>query len=91
MEAGPFKKQVSEITGVVAYDSTEQKYAISAAIPGTYDSVDFGYICSETSFDYKTGDKVVFDGKYYEFTRPKPASFAGLTNYYLDIENIALR
>ncbi len=90
-DAGKFVKAIKAGYGIVTYDATAQSYAISAALPGTYDSVDFGYICSKNVFDFKSGDRVIFEGKYFEFPDKKQASFGGLAYYYLQIEKIKLR
>ncbi|MPR35754.1 hypothetical protein [Salmonirosea aquatica] len=87
-DAGEFVKKVESVTGLVQFDSTRQQYAIRRAIPGTYDSVDVGYLCNLPEEFQQPGLKVEFSGSYYE-NDEVPASFAGLENYYLTVTKIA--
>lgn len=86
--AGKFVKKVESVIGRMNFDSTRQQYAIQRAIPGTYDSVDMGYLCNLPEEFRQPGLKVEFSGSYYE-NDEVPASFAGLENYYLTVTKIA--
>ena len=86
--AGKFVKKVELVTGQVNLDSTRHQYAIQRAIPGTYDSVDVGYVCNLPEEFRQAGLQVEFSGSYYE-NDEVPASFGGLENYYLTITKIA--
>ena len=87
-DAGKFVKKVESVIGRMNFDSTRQQYAIQRAIPGTYDSVDMGYLCNLPEEFRQPGLKVEFSGSYYE-NDEVPASFAGLENYYLTVTKIA--
>lgn len=87
-DAGKFVKKVKSVTGSVLFDSTRQQYAIRRGIPGTYDSVDVGYLCNLPEEFRQTGLKVEFSGSYYGNDEVL-ASFAGLENYYLTVTKIA--
>lgn len=87
-DAGKFAKKVESVIGRMKFDSTRQQYAIQRAIPGTYDSVDVGYVCNLPEGFRQTGLKVEFSGSYYE-NDEVPRSFGGLENYYLTVTNIA--
>jgi hypothetical protein len=87
-DAGKFVKKVESVTGLVQFDSTRQQYLIQRAIPGTYDSVDVGYLCNLPEEFRQPGLKVEFSGSYYE-NDEVPASFAGLENYYLTVSKLA--
>ena len=85
---GKFVKKVKSITGQVNLDSTRQQYFIQRAIPGTYDSVDVGYVCNLPEAFWQAGLQVEFSGSYYE-NDDVPASFGGFENYYLTVTKIA--
>lgn len=87
-DAGKFVKKVESVIGRIQFNSTRQQYAIQRAIPGTYDSVDVGYLCNLPEEFQKPGLKIEFSGSYFE-NDEVPASFAGLENYYLTLTKIA--
>lgn len=86
--AGKFVKKVKSVTGRVYLDSTRQQYLIRRGIPGTYDSVDVGYVCNLPEAFQESGLKIEFSGSYYG-NDEVPASFAGLEYYYLTVTKIA--
>lgn len=86
--AGKFIKKVKSVTGQIYLDSTRQQYFIQRAIPGTYDSVDVGYLCNLPEEFRQTGLKVEFSGSYYG-NDEVPASFGGLEIYFLTVTKIA--
>jgi hypothetical protein len=81
---------VTDLEGIVNFDQALQQYAISRAIPGTYDSVDIGVICGDLPAAYKAvGTKVRFSGIYHGYGQAPPAAFVGATYYYLKLSKIA--
>lgn len=86
-DAGKLVKKVKSVIGRMKFDSTRQQYAIQRAIPGTYDSVDMGYLCNLPEEFRQPDLQVEFSGSYYE-NDEVPASFAGLENYYLTVTKI---
>lgn len=85
--SGKVIKTVTNQTGRVFYDSTEKRYVVFVSIPGTYDSVDAGYICDTlTGFKELKGLEMInFDGKYYTYSGNLPPQIAGTEYYFLKI------
>lgn len=83
--SGKPSKSVKDRKGVVYYDSEEKLWAVHAAHPGTYDSVDVGYICDKLDSLKKEGLVITFDGDFFPFKYDKKAVFVGTDYYYLDI------
>lgn len=80
-------KSLSEIEGMIWYDSLTQQYSIFSGIDGSYDLQDIGIPCNLPENFHKQGLKISFDGSYYkceEFTSHIP----GQTYYYLEITKI---
>ena len=86
-----YAKPVTDLEGVIRLDQTLQQYVVWRAIPGTYDSVDVGVVCGDLPVSFKTvGAKVRFSGVYRGgYRHPTPASIAGTSYYYLEINRIA--
>jgi hypothetical protein len=79
-------KTVTNVEGTIGFEPTLQQYYIRRAIPGTYDSVDFGMLCGTVSPNLQlVGKKVLFSGKYKPYDRPSPAVIGGQTFYYLEV------
>lgn len=86
-----YAKQVTDLEGIIRLDQALQQYVVWRAIPGTYDSVDIGVVCGDLPASFKTvGAKVRFSGVYRGgYRQPTPASLAGTSYYYLEINRIA--
>ncbi len=83
--SGKPTKTVKDQKGIIYYDSEAKLYAVSAHIPGTYDSVDVGFICDNLDSLKKEGLKITFDGNYLPYKAARKPSVAGIEYYYLDI------
>lgn len=81
---GKVVKKVAAANGMMLFDSVRNSYAIRAAIPGTYDSVDYGYLCNTPEELKKPGLKIQFYGIYKNETKSVNA-VAGAKVYDLSI------
>ncbi len=84
-------KEVVDVEGIVRFDTSINKYIISAGQPGTYDSVDIGVVCGTVPSDLQEGAKVVFSGSYKEYGKPPYSVPAGYTFYYLELSKINIK
>jgi hypothetical protein len=82
---GEALKKVKDQRGMIVYSEQDSTYAIQAGIPGSYDSVDIGYLCEESDILKQPGTFIKFSGRYYKYTKEQPLTFVGFTYYYLDI------
>ena len=79
-------KTVTNVEGTIGYEATSQQYYIRRAIPGTYDSVDFGMLCGTVPASLqRVGNKVLFSGTYKPYNQPPPYGPAGQKFYYLEV------
>lgn len=84
-------KKVKDQRGILYYNEMEEIYAISVAVPQTYDVVDIGLLCNLPE-EYKIPNKegeitwVIFSGKYGE--SEKVAAVVGATYYNLELTKI---
>ena len=81
-------KQAKDQVGTVFFNTTEQRYAIISAIPGTFDSQDVGFVCNLPNNLQQDGQKVVFSGTYRTYTGNAPFGPVGTTYYYLDLRQV---
>lgn len=85
--SGDVLKKAKNRVGTVLSNPADSTYIISYHEPGTYDSVDFGYVCNLPDNMKEAGIKVQFSGEYRK--HPLPGSFGGSTNYYLKLTDIS--
>jgi hypothetical protein len=82
---GEAVKKVKDQRGMIVFFEQDSTYAVRAAIPGTYDAVDIGYLCEDKDILKQPGTQISFSGRYYKYTKDAPLTFVGFTYYYLDI------
>ena len=81
-------KTVTDVEGTVGFEPTLQRHYIRRAIPGTYDSVDFGILCGSVPASLqREGAKAVFSGTYKPYDKQPPSGPAGRTFYYLEVSS----
>lgn len=85
--SGEVLKKAKKRIGTVVSNPADSTYIISYHEPGTYDSVDFGYVCNLPDNMKEVGLKVEFSGEYRK--HPLPGAFGGSTNYYLKLTDIS--
>jgi hypothetical protein len=85
--SGDVLKKAKNRVGTVLANPADSTYIISYHEPGTYDSVDFGYVCNLPDNMKEAGLKVEFSGEYRK--HPLPGAFGGSTNYYLKLTEIS--
>ena len=79
-------KTVTNGEGTIGFEPTLQQYYIRRAIPGSYDSVDFGMLCGTVPASLQVvGNKVLFSGTYKPYDKQPPYGPAGRTFYYLEV------
>lgn len=79
-------KTVTNVEGMIGYEPTLQQYYVRRAIPGTYDSVDFGMLCGTVPASLRgVGNKVLFSGTYKPYDKQPPYGPAGRSFYYLEV------
>ena len=84
-------KRVKDQRGMLYYNEMEKTYAISVALPQTYDVVDIGLLCNLPE-EYKIPNKereitwVIFSGKYGK--SEKVAAVVSATYYNLELTKI---
>jgi hypothetical protein len=79
-------KTVTDVEGIIGFHPILNQYYIRRAIPGTYDSVDFGMLCGTVPTQLQVVDKkVLFSGTYKDYDKPSPAVVGGQTFYYLQV------
>jgi len=83
--SGKAIKSVKNQKGTVYYNADENQYAVYVTIPGTYDSVDAGFICDKLDTLKKDGLSINFDGNYLPYKEDRKPSMGGLKYYYLNI------
>lgn len=83
-----YVKRVNNQAGTIVYDEEQKKYAVSTSIPGTYDSVDLGFICKVPDSLKSNGLKIIFDGSFYEYDQEMKSPWAGVTYYYLSLDKV---
>jgi hypothetical protein len=88
--SGKVLKNVNDQKGRVQYNPFEKSYAIYGSIPGTYDSVDAGFICDKLDSLKKDGLIVNFSGNYYAYKPDVKSPVGGLEYYYLDLTNFKI-
>ena len=83
-------ESVSDMEGIVWYDTQVKAYCIFSGVDGTYDLQIIGIVCNDLPDAYKAeGVKVLYSGHYYdckEFSAPIP----GQKYYYLKLIMIEL-
>lgn len=85
-------KTVTNVEGTIGYEPALRQYYIRRAIPGTYDSVDFGMLCGTVPASLQgVGNKVLFSGTYKPYDRPSPAVIGGQTFYYLEVAKAVMQ
>jgi len=84
---GKVLKTLKNQRGRIVYDSTEKKYVVYVSHPGTYDSVDAGFLCDNLEVIEKEEGltRIVFDGKYFLYNQNRVPEVAGTKYYYLKI------
>lgn len=90
---GEVIKSVRDQNGRVLYDSTENQYVILVSIPGTYDSVDAGFICDKVAgieIEKEGITTINFDGEYFPYDRNTVPPIAGTKYYYLKISDFEI-
>lgn len=83
-------KSVKNQKGRIHYNTDEKKYAVYVSIPGTYDSVDAGFICDRADTLKTEGLLITFDGDYLPYESNRKATFVGMEYYNLNITNFTI-
>ena len=85
-------KSVTDVEGTIGFDPQLGQYFIRRTIPGTFDSVDFGFLCGTVPPSLTAvGSTVVFSGAYKPYDKQPPAGPAGQKFYYLEISKAVAR
>ena len=85
-------KTVTDAEGTIGYEPTLQQYYVRRAIPGTYDSVDFGLLCGTVPASLRgVGNKVLFSGIYKPYDKQPPHGPAGQSFYYLEVAKVVVQ
>ncbi|AMJ65811.1 hypothetical protein AXW84_10505 [Hymenobacter sp. PAMC 26628] len=85
-------KSATDVEGTVQFDTAVQQYVIYRAVPGTYDSMDIGVVCSTLPADLQVANAPVrFSGTYRDYGNAPQAGPAGRTYYYLELTKVTAR
>lgn len=90
--SGKIVKSVRNQKGIVQSNAAGDQYSISVHIPGTYDSVDVGFICEASAIPKQAGLKIYVSGNYYAYTGDEKTGYpAGVELYLLDVTSFKVR
>ncbi|SNR29201.1 MULTISPECIES: hypothetical protein [Hymenobacter] len=81
-------RKVTDLAGIIQFNQTEQRFAISRYVPGTIDAVDIGIVCELPKNLQQEGVRVQFSGTYREYTGKAKPQIGGQKYYYLELTEV---
>lgn len=83
-------QSMTNITGLIGFDSTTSKYFITKSIDGTYDSFYTLYPCTISEKYQQVNLKVIFSGDLYKSENLPEPQFPGQEIYHIDVKEMIL-
>ena len=84
-------KEADGLEGQIWFNKAVQEYAIYVSVDGTYDTQYVGIPCELSEEFKKEGLRVVFSGKYKDFSKQPTTVMPGQTYYYLNLSKIEIK
>lgn len=82
-------KKVSEMEGLVAFDSEMDKYLIYSGVDGDYDSQDVGILCKDIPEEFNRDEtEIIFSGTYFSYPDEIEKRIPGQNYFFLEINSI---